>query len=70
VRVLRTNIDINNDLMQRAMLLSGSKTKKEAVELAMTEFVERRTRKNLADLRGKIEFAEGYDYKAARAGRQ
>jgi Arc/MetJ family transcription regulator len=56
--------------MRQAMLLSGSKTKKEAVELAMTEFVERRTRKNLADLRGKIGFADNYDYKAAREGRQ
>jgi Arc/MetJ family transcription regulator len=70
VYILRTNIDINNDLMQQAMILSGSKTKKEAVERAMVEFVERRTRKNLADLRGKIGFAEDYDYKAAREGRQ
>ena len=29
-----------------------------------TNFVRNRTRKNLTDLRGKIIFADGYDYKA------
>jgi Arc/MetJ family transcription regulator len=55
--------------MKQALTLSGLKTKREVVEQAMTEFVERRTRKNLADLRGKIGFAEHYDYKTARENR-
>jgi Arc/MetJ family transcription regulator len=56
--------------MQQALVISGLKTKKEVVEQAVTEFVQRRTRKDLADLRGKIQFADGYDYKAARENRQ
>ncbi len=67
---MRTNIEINADLMNRAMTISGLKTKKAVVEQAMAEFVERRTRKNLVDLRGRIAFAENYDYKAARESRQ
>jgi Arc/MetJ family transcription regulator len=54
--------------MQDAMSLSGIKTKKEVVELALSEFVRRRTQKNLAELRGKICFADDYDYKKARSG--
>ena len=63
---MRTNININVELMQQAMTLSGITTKKEVVEQAITEFVERRTRKNLSDLRGKIQFSDDYDYKTAR----
>jgi Arc/MetJ family transcription regulator len=60
---------IDDALMARAIDVSGIKTKKEIVEQAIQEFVERRTRKDLSDLKGKIRFAEGYDYKAAREGK-
>ena len=66
---MRTNININDELIARAMSISGITTKKEVVEQAITEFVERRSRKNLMDLRGKISFSEGYDYKAHREDR-
>ena len=63
---MRTNIEIRDDLIDKALTLSGLKTKKELVELAITEFIEIRSRKNLEDLRGKIQFSDGYDYKMAR----
>ncbi len=66
---MRTNIVIDDDMMDKAMEVSGLKTKKEVVEQAIIEFVERRTRKNLSELRGKIQFADGYDYLALRKGR-
>jgi Arc/MetJ family transcription regulator len=59
---------IDDALMARAIEVSGIKTKKELVEQAIQEFVERRTRKDLSDLKGKIRFAGGYDYTAAREG--
>jgi len=67
---MRTNIVIDDALMQRAMEISGLKTKKEVVEIAIAEFVARRTRKDLKELRGKILFADNYDYKAAREERK
>lgn len=67
---MRTNIVIDDTLMQNAMEASGLKTKKEVVEKALIEFVERRTRKDLKELHGKIQFADDYDYKAIREGRQ
>lgn len=63
---MRTNIVIDDNLMEKAMQVSGLKTKKEIVEQAISEFVERRTRKNLMDLKGKISFVDNYDYKSLR----
>lgn len=63
---MRTNIIIDDELIEQAMSISSVSTKKDVVALALKEFVERRTRKNLADLHGKIKFADDYDYKAMR----
>ena len=67
---MRTNIVIDDAMMEKAMEISGLKTKKEVVERAIIEFVERRTRKDLLDLWGKIQFADGYDYLALRKGHE
>ena len=44
-------------------------TKWEVVEKALQEFVAARSRKDLSDLRGQIQFSDNYDYKALREGR-
>ncbi|SHH48184.1 antitoxin of type II TA system, VapB [Thermosipho atlanticus DSM 15807] len=64
--MMRTNIVIDDALIEEAMKLSNLKTKKEVVNLALKEFVQTRKRKNLKDLKGKIEFADDYDYKKMR----
>lgn len=66
---MRTNIAIDNKLMEQAMRLSGLSTKKEVVARALEEFVQRLNRKDLTELQGKIRFAADYDYKALREGR-
>ena len=63
---MRTNIVLDDNLVKEAIKLSGAKTKKELIHLALKEFVENKRRLNLLDLEGKIEFAEGYDYKQMR----
>jgi Arc/MetJ family transcription regulator len=65
---MRTNIDIDDEIMKKAMVISGVKTKKAMVEKALQEFVTFHSQKNLLDLKGKIKFSEGYDYKALRKG--
>jgi Arc/MetJ family transcription regulator len=52
--------------MEEALRLSGAKTKKDAVRLALEELVAGRKRRDLKEIRGKIEFAAGYDYKKLR----
>ncbi|MCL2637928.1 MAG: type II toxin-antitoxin system VapB family antitoxin [Oscillospiraceae bacterium] len=65
---MNTNVYIDNELITQAIDLSEFKTKKEIINLALKEYVERRKKKNLAELKGKIEFADGYDYKDLRCG--
>ena len=66
---MRTNIVIDDDLMQKALQVSGCATKKDVVELALRELIINNSRMDLSELKGKITFAEGYDYKALREGR-
>lgn len=66
---MRTNIDLDEDLVQAAQRLSGIETKKGVVHEALRFYVESKGRKSLLDLRGKIQFAPGYDHKALREDR-
>ncbi len=66
---MRTNIELDDKLLKEAMRMSKAKTKKEAVNTALREFVEQRKRPDVRELFGKIKFYPGYDYKKARSGR-
>ena len=63
---MRTNIVLDDNLVKEALKLSGAKTKKELIHIALKEFVENKRRLNLLDLEGEIEFSEGYNYKRLR----
>ena len=63
---MATNLFIDPDLIDRALALSGERTKKAAVTKALVEFVARRRQKRLLDLMGKLEWDSSYDYKAER----
>ena len=65
---MRTNIDIDEDLIHQAMDLANLPTKRAAVTQALEEFVARRRRLDLRDLFGQVTFAPDYDYKALRQG--
>ena len=54
---MRTTLAINEALLEEVKVLSGVKTKKEAVEKALEEFIRRRKAKRLLDLEGKIELS-------------
>ena len=66
---MRTNIELNDALIEEAMKYTTLKTKKDIVNEALKEFVANHKRLSMMELKGKIEFAEGYDYKALRAAR-
>lgn len=64
---MRTNIVLNDQLVNEAFRCSGDiKTKRELIEVALREYVSNRRVKDLRELRGQIEFDEGYDYKQMR----
>jgi len=57
---MRTNIEIDDKLMAEALKATGAKTKREAVEVALRQAVQRRDQQSIRSLRGKITFHEGY----------
>ena len=63
---MATNLSIDPDLLERALQVSGERTKKAAVTKALQEFIARRRQKRLLELVGKLEWDENYDYKAER----
>jgi hypothetical protein len=64
---IATNLSIDPALIERALELSGERTKKAAVTRALKEFIARREQKRLLDLMGKLEWDKSFDYKAERA---
>jgi Arc/MetJ family transcription regulator len=64
---MRTNVVLNDDLVEEAFKFSESiSTKRELIETALIEYVNNRKRKNLKELKGKIKFSDGYDHKKMR----
>ena len=63
---MATNLAINQKLLQEALLISGLKTKKDTVNLALKEFINRRKQLEILDLFGKLDPDPDYDYKKGR----
>jgi hypothetical protein len=63
---MATNLSIDPELIERALELSGERTKKAAVTRALQEFIARRRQKQLLDLMGKLDWDASYDYEAGR----
>jgi len=63
---MRTNIVLDDQLVAEGFRLTGVRTKKELVHLALEELVDRRRRRDLTDLAGKIRFRDGFDHKSVR----
>ena len=51
---MRTNVVIDDDLMDEAMKVSQLKSKKDAVEEGLKLLVQRKKQENIKDLRGKL----------------
>ena len=66
---MATNLSLDPDLLDRAVKVSGERTKKAAVTRALEEFIARRSQKRLVDLMDKLEWDESFDYKAERRRR-
>jgi Arc/MetJ family transcription regulator len=63
---MATNLSIDPDLLDRALEVSGARTKKAAVTKALEEFIARRNQKRLLDLFGSLEWDHAFAYKAER----
>lgn len=65
-RHMATNLKLDDGLLNEALSLSGFRTKREAVTMALQEFVARRKQQKALQLEGTIDFDPDYDYKEQR----
>ena len=63
---MATNLAIDDALLEAALKISGLKTKKDAVNAALQEFIKRRKAADVISFFGKVDYDEDYDYKKAR----
>lgn len=64
-----TNLKLDDKLIEATVRLGNFKSKQEAVNTALAEYVHRRQRLRILDLGAKIAFDPGWDYKKMRRGR-
>ena len=63
---MRTNIVIDDELLNEAFSVSNAKTKKDLIHEALREFVRLKKRKDLTELAGTIKFHKNFDHKKLR----
>lgn len=63
---MRTNIVLDDDLVEQAFALTGIGTKRELVHVALSELVRQRQKKDLFDLAGKVKLRPDFDHKEMR----
>jgi len=66
---MATKLEIDPDLLERAVQASGAESEAAAVTRALVEFIARREQARLLDLFGSLEWDPGFDYKRARTRR-
>ncbi len=64
---MATNLAIDPSLIERTLAVSGERTKKAAVTKALQEFIARREQTRLAELLGKLQWDDSFDYKKERS---
>ena len=66
---MQTHLAIEPELLERAVRVSGAKTKTAAVKQALVEFIARREQTRLLELFGSLEWDPAFDYKRERSRR-
>lgn len=65
-KIMATNLAIDNKLLVSAQKIGKIKTKKDTVNLALKEFIERRKQEEIFDMFNSIDYDENYNYKKLR----
>ncbi len=61
-----TNLAIDDALLAEALRIGGRSSKRETVNEALAEYVQRRRRRDFVKLFGTVDFRPDWDYKRAR----
>jgi len=63
---MATNLQIDDNLILKAVKLGGHKTKKAAVSRALTEYIHQLEQEKILSMFGKVDYDPEYDYKKQR----
>ena len=63
---MATNLSIDMELLNDALIVGGLKSKKDTVNLALEEFIQKRKVADILTLFGTVEYDPDYNYKKAR----
>ena len=63
---MATNLALDDTLIEEARTIGNHKTKRDAVDAALREYVQKRKQLRITQLFGKIDYDPNYDYKAER----
>ena len=66
---MKTSIVLDDDLVEEALSLTGARSKRELVHMALTELVRGRRKRDLTELAGRVRLRDDFDHKAVRRGR-
>ena len=66
---MATNLKIDNELLDQAREIGAFRTKKDTVNTALAEFIQRRKQLEFLKAEGTVDFFDGYDHKALRNAR-
>lgn len=61
-----TNLQIDDNLIQKALRLGGHKTKRAAVTQALVEYIEHLEQERILSMFGTVDYEPDYDYKKQR----
>jgi hypothetical protein len=66
---MATNLALNNNLLIEAQKIGGFKTKKDTVNTALLEFIQRHKQLKIVNYFSKINYEADYNYKRSRKRR-
>lgn len=66
---MATNLAIDDRLLEEAQRIGGRKTKRQTVNDALQEFIQRRQRLDLVTMFGAVDYDPAFDYKKERQRR-
>lgn len=63
---MATNLAIDDSLIEEARRIGRHKTKREAVTVALSEYIQKRKQRDVIEMFGKVDIDPDYDYKEQR----
>lgn len=65
-----TNLAINDQLLEEAKKIGKHRTKRETVNAALEEYIQRRKQQKILSLFGQIDYRPDFDYKRERKAKR